>query len=137
MRCDGVPSDRQLLVRALSVAQGRDVTRGPSTTIGIGVAILVFGLLCALLLVVLAIARQWRAAWAAEQGLDSGDATRAWPEPDVAVEPAAASVWEPETAGVGAAPPLPAPEPEAYRENGRRRYAPRPNPIRQWNDPPA
>ena len=49
---DGVPPDRQLLVRALSVAQGRDVTRGPSTTIAIGVAILVFGLLCALLLVV-------------------------------------------------------------------------------------
>jgi hypothetical protein len=131
---DGIPPNRQLLVRALSVAQGRDVTRGPSTTLAIGVAIVVFGLLCTLLLAGLAIARQWRAASAAEQGLDSGDATRAWPETDVAAEPAAAAIWEPETAGIGAAPP--APEPGAYREN-RRAVAPRPNPVRRWSDPPA
>src|SRR5215218_6424795 len=84
---NGVPPGRQLRVRALSVPQGRDVTRGPGTTLGIGVAILVFGLLCALLLIVLAIARHWRAAWVAEQQLaqnvrssvDPGDAAQASP----------------------------------------------------------
>jgi hypothetical protein len=122
---NGVPPDRQLRVRALSVPQGRDVIRGPSTMIGIGVAILVFVLLCALLLVVLAIARQWRAAWADEQqaarsSLDPGDAAQAWPEPHVAGEPAA---WEPETAGVRAAPSEPVPESEADPENGRAQAA--------------
>ena len=136
---NGVPPDRQLRVRALSVPQGRDDIRGPSMTIGIVVAILVFGLLCALLLVVLAIARQWRAAWAAEQqlaqqqqvrsSLDPGDAAQAWPEPHVAVEPAA---WEPKTAGVRAAPSEPVPESEADPENGRapQAAASRPGPVR-------
>jgi hypothetical protein len=135
---DGVPPDRQLLVRALSVAQGRDVTRGPTTMIAIGVVILVFGLLCALLLVGLAIARQWRVVSAAE-GLGSGGAARTWPEPDVAVESVAAGVWEPQTAGVRAAPQEPAPEPAAYPKNGRapKAAAPRPNPVGHWNDPPA
>jgi len=129
---NGVPPGRQLRVRALSVPQGRDVTRGPGTTLGIGVAILVFGLLCALLLIVLAIARHWRAAWVAEQQLaqnvrssvDPGDAAQASPEPHVAGGPAA---WEPETASVRAVPSEPAPESEADPENGRAQAAaPRP-----------
>ena len=148
----GVPPDRQLRVRALSVPQGREVTRGPSRTMGIGVAILVFGLLCALLLVVLAIARQWRAAWLAEQqlaqqqqvrsSLAPGDAAPAQPEPHVAVEPAAsrsggprARPREPETAGLRAAPSEPVSESEADPENGRapRAAASRPGRVRRGN----
>ncbi len=140
----GVPPDRQLRVRALSVPQGRDDIRGPSMTIGIVVAILAFCLLCALLLVVLAIARQWQAALVAEQGDaeqvvssdDPVDAAWAWSEPDVAVEPAAAAAWEPETAGVGAAPPEPVLESDLYPANGRapEAAAPRPDQVRHGND---
>jgi len=140
---NGVPPDRQLRVRALSVPQGRDDIRGPSMTIGIVVAILVFGLLCALLLVVLAIARQWRAAWAAEQQVaqqvrsspDPGDAAQAWPEPHVAVEPAAQQPTK--KAGVRAAPAEPVPESEADPENGRAPQAasPRPRRVRHGNSP--
>jgi hypothetical protein len=135
---DGIPPDRRLLVRALSVAQGRDVTRGPSTVIAVGAAILVFGLLCTLLLVGLAVGRHWRAAWAAEQGIDSDDAW-AWPEPDVAAKTDATALREPETADVGAASPEPALESVAFPENGRAPHAaaPRPNPVPRWNDPPA
>jgi len=61
-----VPDARRLRVGGLGAARTREVSRGPSHVIAIAVVIVLFGMLCSALIAFNALARNWRAAAAAE-----------------------------------------------------------------------
>ena len=78
----GVAKNRRLQVRTLGAAQGRYVARGPSGLIALGISIVVFITLCALVLGFAALGRGWQAASVAERTprVEDSDAW-AWEEP--------------------------------------------------------
>ena len=59
---EGVPDGRRLKVRSLGTAQAHDVVRGPGKVLAIAAAILIFSALCGAMLLLMALARGWRAA---------------------------------------------------------------------------
>ncbi len=75
---DKVDDARRLQARALGAAQAADVARGPSPVLAAFAAILLFGLLCGLLLVVSALVRVWRVASDVEGELSAALADDDW-----------------------------------------------------------
>lgn len=81
-----VPHNRQVTVKPLGPARMSIVTRGTGPAMGVAVAIVVFLLLCAAILGVTTVTREWRAAVALERAGDGED-----DDPDATVGAAAPS----------------------------------------------
>jgi hypothetical protein len=140
---DGVPPNRQVRARGLSIAQGQDIEKGPGPLLAAGAAIAVFGILCTLMLIGFALVRNWRAAAAAEHQ-DPAEAG-GWRQPAVAPRPVAFAPAP--TTPLGERPAPAAKPPTKYgeraaaaaRDHERAPHTTSPSraPAHRWSDPPV
>jgi hypothetical protein len=91
-----VPEAHRLRVRGLGGAQGRYISRGPGVALALVAVIFIFGFLCSMLLLFLALARRWRVDEEDQLEAEDDDYYEMEPEdedafeaaPEIAAEPA-------------------------------------------------
>ncbi len=124
---DKVPDARQLVIRQLGPAKSATVQRGPRKLLSVIAFVFVLGLWCAGILIVAALARNWRAASLMDERAphaETDEAARLTPAPAV---PAAPEGSVTPVAPIASLPrrPRPAPAPAEEEEPATARSAPR------------
>jgi len=101
---EAVPESKRLQVRSVGVAQAHDAVKGSGKFMAAVITIFVFSLLCGFMLLLLALARGWRAVEQREVGPDDLAAhrqQRPHPAPVVSITPDPIGVPRPPTAVSG------------------------------------